>query len=93
MYPRVVALVPAEELKGWPTKRLLGRLKALRRLEEDFDSSDLEREEVSHVEGIIFKSDPRWSAAYKDLKTILDTRENIRSGRADRLARINERRS
>ncbi len=92
MYPRVVALVPNEELQEWPTKRLLGRLKALRQLEEDFDSSDLEGEEVGHVDGIIFKSDPRWSTAYKDLKTILDTRENIRSGRDDRLARIKQRR-
>jgi len=86
--PRNVAQIPKEELSSWPTKRLLGRLNALRKLEESPGGSDVDVEESAAVEGIVFKSDPRWSEAYKELKSILDSRENIRSGKADRIARI-----
>ena len=61
-------------------------------LEESPENSDVEVDEMKWVEGIVFKSDPRWSEAYKELKSILDNRENIRSGKADRLARIKENR-
>lgn len=86
--PRNVAQIPTEELSSWPTKRLLGRLKALRKLEESPEGSDYEIDELRGVEGIVFKSDPRWSEAYKELKPILDNRENVRSGKADRIARM-----
>ncbi|MDJ0941408.1 MAG: hypothetical protein QNJ00_16725 [Woeseiaceae bacterium] len=79
-----------QDLSSWPTKRLLGRLNALRRLVESPSQSDLEPSEIRRGAEIQFKSDPRWSNAYKDLKSILDKRENVRSGRADRLARIKE---
>ena len=88
MAPRNVPQVPSEELSSWPTKRLLGRLKALRKLEESVKTSDIEGAELGNIDGIVFKSDPRWTEAYKELKSILDGRENIRSGKADRLARI-----
>ena len=80
--------IAPEQLETWPTKRLLGRLKALRRLEENIEASDLEPHELDGVEEIVFKADPRWSIAYKEVKAVLDKRENIRSGRADRLAQI-----
>ena len=79
MTPRKVEEISAEQLSSWPTKRLLGRLKALQKLEERFEASDLEVDELKGVEGIVFKSDPRWSSAYKELKSILDSRENLRS--------------
>jgi hypothetical protein len=88
LIPRNVAQVHLEELSSWPTKRLLGRLKALRKLEESPEVSDFEVEELREVEGIVFKSDPRWSEAYKELKSILDGRENVRSGKTDRIARM-----
>jgi hypothetical protein len=86
--PRNVPDISSEELLSWPTKRLLGRLNALRKLEEDLKNSDVEEADLRDIEGIVFKSDPRWSEAYKELKSILDGRENIRSGKAERLARI-----
>lgn len=88
MIPKNVAQIPLEELSSWPTKRLLGRLKALRKLQESSEGSDFEVEELRAVEGIVFKSDPRWSEAYKELKSILDNRENVRFGKADRIARM-----
>ena len=89
---RNIAQVSVEELSSWPTKRLLGRLKALRKLDEGRENSDIDAKEIGPVDGIVFKSDPRWSEAYKELKSILDTRENIRSGKEDRLARIKVKR-
>jgi len=83
-----VPLVPLQELSSWPTKRLLGRLNALRKLEESPERSDVGEGELDDRTGLFFKSDPRWTDAYKELKSVLDNRENIRSGRADRLARI-----
>lgn len=92
MIPRNVAQIPEDVLSSWPTKRLLGRLNALRTLHESPEKSDFEAEELSEVEGIVFKSDPRWTKAYEELKSILDDRENVRSGKADRKARMNAKR-
>ncbi len=85
---RTLPLVSQHELTSWPTKRLLGRLKALRKLEESPEFSDAEEGEWDESKGLFFKSDPRWKDAYKELKSILDSRENIPSGRADRMANI-----
>lgn len=59
-----------------------------RKVEERFEGSNLEINELRGVQGIVFKTDPRWSKARKELKSILDSRENVRSGKDDRLARM-----
>ena len=91
MKRRTVSTVSLEELQTWPTKRLLGRLNALRKLQESPQVSDADDSECITDGSIRFKSDSRWSEAYRDLKTLLGNRENIRCGKADRLARIKER--
>ncbi|MEL7297280.1 MAG: hypothetical protein AAGJ86_06435 [Pseudomonadota bacterium] len=92
MKKRTVSQISKDELSAWPTKRLLGRLNALRRLEECPEKSDVDEYAPSSDSDIRFKSDPRWNNAYRELKSILDGRENIRSGKADRLTRMTERR-
>ncbi len=85
-----VAHIPLQDLSSWPTKRLLGRLRALRIFEESPDKSDIDDSQFRYGADIQFKSDPRWKTAYTELKSLLDNRENIRSGREDRLARIKQ---
>ena len=82
-----VNVISAEELSSWPTKRLLGRLKSLRHLHENPQSSDISNAEIETTDEILFKNDPRWKIAYSDLKAILDTREHIQSGKSARQAR------
>ena len=90
MKRRAVPPRSIEELSSWPTKRLLGRLKSLRKLEESPEQSDRDIDGSLDASDILFKSDPRWELAYRELKSLLDSRENIRSGRTDRLARIKQ---
>ena len=75
---KAVSDVPATVLQGMPTGALLARLKRLRWCIEDPEAvSDYTAEELASVaEKILFKSDPRWQEAYKDVKAILDTREH-----------------
>ena len=82
-----VTVIALEELSSWPTKRLLGRLDALRRLHENQRSSDFDQAEIEGTDDILFKSDPRWKDAYADLKSLLDNREHIQTGKAARQAR------
>ena len=67
------------ELASWPTKRLLGRLNSLRKLEENPESSDMDESEIEAMRsnGISFKCDPNWRDAYTELKTVLDAREHV----------------
>jgi hypothetical protein len=89
---RAVPVISKEELSTWPTKRLLGRLNALRRLEESLDQSDIEPNELTDDEDIQFKSDHRWADAYKTLKSLLDNREHVPSGREERIAQMKAKR-
>ena len=82
-----VVVIAAEDLSSWPTKRLLGRLNALRRLHEDPQSSDYDRFEIEGTDDILFKNDPRWKVAYSDLKALLDGREHVQTGKSARQAR------
>ena len=84
---RSVPVIPPAVLSDWPTKRLLGRLAALRRLHESPELSDYSLDEVESTNEIVFKSDPRWNEAHTELKRILDTREHARRGKAARLAK------
>jgi hypothetical protein len=71
--------MPVSQLSAWNTKRLLGRLSALRGLEECPEQSDMGEKEASAWCGdkIGFKSDDRWMEAYLNLKSLLATREHI----------------
>lgn len=88
---RSVPELPVEALGSWPTKRLLGRLEALRRVHESPVTCDSTSEEIAAEEGIAFKSDSRWRIAYSDVKALLDTREHVRRGKAARLERVRGR--
>ncbi|MEM8557719.1 MAG: hypothetical protein AAGG50_07835 [Bacteroidota bacterium] len=79
MRRRPVPVLPVDELQSWTTKRLLGRLHALRILEESAELSDMTPAETADwsSRGIGFKSEAAWSEAYQDLKRILDDQEHI----------------
>ena len=75
---RVVPIIERSELDKLPTGALLARLKRLRWCEDSAKYSDLMEHEITSAAGqILFKDDPRWKAAYADVKSILATRENI----------------
>ena len=75
---RVVPIMTVAELEALNTKALLARLQRLRYCEESQQYSDLSDGEVASVDDqILFKSDPAWSTAYKDLKQVLDHREHV----------------
>ena len=60
------------------TKELLGYLKRLHQCEESFELSDMEINPVlTNTDTIYFKQSEKWHAAYKNVKAILETRENI----------------
>ena len=76
-----------DELDSWPTKRLLGRLNALRRCEESPSHSDFNFDLRDPDTHIFFKSDPKWKVAYQQVKSLLDNREHVVRGKAARQAR------
>lgn len=76
-----------KELELLNTRELLSRLQKLRACEEDHDPrSWLDEEVAPFADMILFKDDPRWAVAFKDLKEILATREHIprKKGRSKR---------
>lgn len=74
---RNIPVIPRVELEALPTKRLLGRLKALRLCEESVQDSDLDPTEIAALDGINFKDEPQWREAYQDLKATLASREHV----------------
>lgn len=80
MKQTTVPIVTIDELRDWQTKRLLGRLKSLRQLEEALGSSDATASEVfeRRTQGIAFKSDDTWRSAYEDVKELLASREHVK---------------
>jgi len=65
------------ELEIMHTGSLMSRRKALLKCEESFEMSDqIERSDSEEIE---FKNTDEWQQAYKDLKSVLDTRENLPS--------------
>ena len=71
-------MISLSELETRPTRDLLARLERLRWCEESLTLSDLLQEEIEPVKHLIlFKSDPRWKEAYRDIKTVLASREHI----------------
>lgn len=67
-----------EELSALRTKALLARLKRLRFCVESPAHSDLSEAEIESVGNLIlFKSDPAWATAYRDLKEVLDGRKHV----------------
>lgn len=74
-------IVPVQELESLNTKELLARLQRLRFCEESSIGSDLSEAEIATVsDKILFKSDPSWRTAYRELKAILDRREHQPKG-------------
>ena len=71
--------VPLSELETWKTRKLLVRLKRLRWCYEEVAAAeDYYPHELAAVEDkILFKTDPRWKQAYREVKAILATREHI----------------
>jgi hypothetical protein len=72
------AIPAVDRAEAMPTGALLARLKRMRWCEESPETSDMSGEELaSAAELILFKSDPRWCVAYKDLKDVLAAREHL----------------
>ena len=63
------------ELEAMHTGSLMSRRKALLKCEESFELSD--QIEPSNSDTIEFKNTTEWQQAYQDLKSVLDTRENL----------------
>ncbi|KAA3637988.1 MAG: hypothetical protein DWP95_13560 [Proteobacteria bacterium] len=63
------------ELESMHTGTLMTRRKALLKCDESFEASNQTKPSNSGM--IEFKNTPQWQQAYKDLKTVLDTRENL----------------
>lgn len=75
---RALAPISVAQLEDMPTAALLARLTRLRWCEESRAASDLTADEIASVEGqILFKDNPAWHTAWKDLKTILSRREHV----------------
>ena len=63
------------ELEEMHTGSLMSRRKALLKCEESFELSD--QINPSNSSEIEFKNTVEWRQAYQDLKSVLDTRENL----------------
>ena len=63
------------DLEAMHTGSLMSRRKALLKCEESFELSD--QIEPSNSDKIEFKNTTEWKQAYQDLKSVLDTRENL----------------
>lgn len=72
--------IPRLELEELMTGALLARLQRLRWCYENIEAADdYTTAELSTVKDkILFKSDPNWKAAYRDLKEILASRKNVK---------------
>jgi hypothetical protein len=78
MKRKKILSITFEELKSYPTKRLLARLKSLHQCEQSFELSDREESERNSNSNIIlFKQSPEWRSEYQKLKDILKSREHI----------------
>jgi len=70
-----------EELEKMHTGSIMSRRAALLKCEESFEMSDRNGYEtkpnVSQTGLIEFKNTPEWQQAYKELKKVLSTRENV----------------
>ena len=79
---KAVPIISVAELEKMHTGSLLTRLQKLRELEEDPASSTWLEEEISQFDDmILFKSSNEWKMAYRDLKSVLNTREHVPRGR------------
>ena len=76
---RALEPLAREHLQQLPTGALLARLARLRWCEESRGGSDLTDEELQSVgDKILFKNSDLWREAYRDLKSILETREHVK---------------
>lgn len=63
------------DLEAMHTGSLMSRRKALLKCEESFELSDQIEPSISDM--VDFKNTAEWQLAYKDIKSVLDTRENL----------------
>ena len=83
MKSKSVKQMTFQELEQLHSGSLLARLKALRSLDESFETSDWlpEERDVSEAAGeIAFKDIAEWKAAVCDVKVLLATREHMTRG-------------
>ena len=74
---RSVSPLAIAELEALPTHRLLAYLNKLNQCEGSIQESDWSAQEISKVEGIIFKSSAEWKSQVELVKTVLSTRPHI----------------
>ncbi|WP_055437645.1 hypothetical protein [Lacinutrix algicola] len=73
----IVLSIPEMEKKR--TKELLGYLKRLHKCEESFELSDLtENPDLTDESKVYFKQTEKWKTGYRNVKSILKNRENIK---------------
>ena len=74
---RSVSALTIVELEALPNHRLLAYLNKLNQCENSLQESDWSAQEISKVEGIIFKSSTEWKSQIELVKTVLSTRPHI----------------
>ena len=76
-----VEIKTLEELNAMHTGTLMNRRAALLKCEETFEQSDLNgyvtKLNAENTGIIEYKDTPEWKQAYKELKSVLNTRENL----------------
>jgi len=80
MKPKTVKPIDPLELENLSTKRILSYLKKLQQCEDGPELSDWTKEEVSKVDGIVYKSSREWIIQHQLVKSVLATRPHIVDG-------------
>jgi len=74
--PSKVKIISPKELENMHTGSLMSRRKALLTCEESLDVSDRDKNYQVETGYIEFKQSSEWKQAYRELKAVLDGREN-----------------
>jgi hypothetical protein len=77
MKPRSVTPLNVNKLEKLSTPRLLSFLHKLQQCEESLVSSDWSIEEISEINGIVFKSSEEWQMQYNLVRSVLAGRPNF----------------
>jgi len=73
------SVIDLDLMNKMDTRELMGYLKRLHQCEESFENSDLDvNSDLNDEQIIYFKETEKWQTAYKNVKSVLRSRENIK---------------
>lgn len=71
------SVIDLDLMNKMDTRELMGYLKRLHQCEESFEKSDLDvNSDLNDEQIIYFKETEKWQTAYKNVKSVLRSREN-----------------